>query len=489
MKKSLKINSIMNIIQSMFAVIVPMFTFPYVSRVLGVHNMGKINYSNSIISYFVLVANLGVAAYASREVALVRNDKKRASQVASEIFSLNILSTLVAYILLALTIVGVDKFATYRLLLLITSINIITNVASTSWVFGVYEEYSYAAIRSIVSQLFVVGCLFLFIQKKEDYILYAFILQMISVVTCVSDFLYRRKMIQLRPIFKKEIFSHFKPIMLMFGINIAGSIYVNSDATLLGYMCGDYEVGLYSAAVKIYNMVKTFLSAIITVITPRLTVYFGQKKENEFKGLLEKSICLIITLVIPMFIGLELLATDIIEIFCGQEYADAVLTLRVLCPSLVFSIIAYLLMSGVMLPNRRDKEIMKISITSAAINVIANIFFIPLYKQNAAAATTVISEIYMMYCIFKISSSHIKGIPIRKALFQSVIASVGMSIIVIIYCNFAFNIWVRMIGSVAIGSAFYFIILLFMKNAIVIEALEQAKQMYRKVMHIKDNIV
>lgn len=478
----------MNIIQSVFAVVIPMFTFPYVSRVLGVYNIGKINYTNSIMSYFLLIANLGVAAYASREVALVRNDKKKASQVASEIFSLNIIATLVAYVLLAVTIIGVDKFESYRLLLIITSLNIITNVASTGWVFGVYEEYSYVAIKSIASQLVTVCGLFLLIQEKEDYLLYVLLLQVISAATCVCDFFYRKKLIRLRPIFKKETFSHFKPIMLMFGINIAGSIYVNSDATLLGYMCGDYEGGLYSAAVKIYNMAKTFLSAMITVITPRLTVYFGQKKEKEFKDLLGKSLHLIIVLVIPMLVGLELLAADVIGVFCGQEYEGAILTLRVLCPSLVFSIIAYLLMSGVMLPDRRDKEIMKISITSAVINVIANIFFIPFYKQNAAAATTVISEIYMLCCILKISSSHIKDISMKKPLIQSIIASIGMGVIVVAYCHFVANIWIRIIGSVVVGSVVYFAVLLLMKNAIVIEILGQVKQLCYKLMNRKGNM-
>lgn len=475
----------MNIIQSIFAVVLPMFTFPYLSRTLGVYNLGKINYVNSIISYFLLIANLGVASYAGREVALVRDNKEKAGRVASEIFSLNIISTIISYICLIASVMCIDKLVTYRGLLLFSSITIITNVSSASWIFTVYEEYSYMAVKSMVAQLVTAVCLFVFIKKADHYFLYVVILQLIAVGTCICDLIYRKKLINVHPIYNKAIFAHFKPIMLMFGVSIAGSIYVNSDTTLLGYMCSDYEVGIYSAAVKIYNMIKTFLNALITVMTPRLMAYLGNKKEKEFTALLEKGINLLLIFALPMLVGVELLSKDVIEVFCGKEYEAAVVTLRILSPSFVISTMAYLLMSGVMIPNRKDKEVMKISIISAIINIVANVVLIPLFKQNAAAMTTVISEIYMLVSIMFFCYKNIKCCAIKKSLIQSVVASMCMGGIVFYYHHLVANIWIKMIGSTMIGCIIYFVILLLMKNPIVSEMVRQIRQvMHKKCFHV-----
>ena len=75
-KKSIKVNAILNIIKQMCQVVFPLITIPYVTRVLQTENYGKYNYGNSIVTYFWLLAELGVATYAVREGARIREEKK-----------------------------------------------------------------------------------------------------------------------------------------------------------------------------------------------------------------------------------------------------------------------------------------------------------------------------------------------------------------------------------------------------------------------------
>ena len=78
-------------------IIFPLITFPYVSRILGVDNLGKYNFSNSIISYFILIAGLGISTYAVREGARLRDKQKAFHDFANEMFTINVISTIVAY--------------------------------------------------------------------------------------------------------------------------------------------------------------------------------------------------------------------------------------------------------------------------------------------------------------------------------------------------------------------------------------------------------
>lgn len=65
-------------------------------------------------------------------------------------------------------------------------------------------------------------------------------------------------------------------------MSVATTIYVNSDTTMLGFMAGDYYVGLYNAATKIYTVLKSLMAACILVSLPRLSNYLALGKYDEY---------------------------------------------------------------------------------------------------------------------------------------------------------------------------------------------------------------
>ena len=86
----------------------PLITFPYISRVIQATNYGKINFSNSIVSYFTLIAALGISTYAIREGAGLREKKEKFNEFACQIFSINILTTIISYILMVILMIKID---------------------------------------------------------------------------------------------------------------------------------------------------------------------------------------------------------------------------------------------------------------------------------------------------------------------------------------------------------------------------------------------
>ncbi len=224
----------------------PLVTFPYASRILLPEGTGKVNFANSIINYFGMLASLGIGTYGIREAAKVRHDKQRLSQFTVELFTINLLSTLIAYILLYISIVVVPKFHEYRMLLYMTSVTIIFTTMGISWLYSAVEEYGYIALRSVVFQVVSIILLFTFVKQKEDYLMYAGIGVVSSVGSNIFNIIHARKFISFTGLGRLELKKHVKPIFVFFGSTLAISVFTMLDTSMLGFLSTNEEVGFYS---------------------------------------------------------------------------------------------------------------------------------------------------------------------------------------------------------------------------------------------------
>ena len=148
--KDLKTNAIFNVIRTICSVLFPLVSFPYVSRVFGVGNLGIYNYSASIISYFLLFAGLGISTYAIREGSQLRNDYMKICQFANQVFSINIISTLISLLALLFLVLFSNKLHSYRISLLILSAEIFFTTLGCSWIYNIYEDFVFIAITHIL---------------------------------------------------------------------------------------------------------------------------------------------------------------------------------------------------------------------------------------------------------------------------------------------------------------------------------------------------
>ena len=162
-KKSLKKNAVLNIIRTTCGIIYPIITFPYASRILLPEGIGKVNFANSVISYFVLIAGLGIGTYGTREAAKIRENKIALSNLVKELFTINIISMAIAYLLLGISLFLVPKFQSYQTLLLISSITILFTTIGFDWVYSALEEYGYITLRTIIFQCISIVLLFLLV--------------------------------------------------------------------------------------------------------------------------------------------------------------------------------------------------------------------------------------------------------------------------------------------------------------------------------------
>ena len=275
MSKSIKKNTVFNAIKTVSAIIFPLITFPYASRTLLVENIGKVNFGLSFISYFSLIASLGINVYAIRECSKFSDDRAKLSKIASEIFSINVFTTLFSYSVLILFLFFYKKIESYRTLIVIQSLSIVFATLGTDWLNTAMEDFEYITIRSLLFQILSLILLFTFIHKPEDYIKYAAISVISSSGYNIVNMFYRRKYCDIRFTTNIDIKKHYLPIIFLFVMLLSQTIFNNVDMTMLGIMKGDFEVGIYSTAHKISNIVAQLVTSVLWVILPRMSVYFG----------------------------------------------------------------------------------------------------------------------------------------------------------------------------------------------------------------------
>ena len=180
-EESLKANSIFNALRTLMSVLFPLITFPYASRVLGPAGIGKVNFSSSIVSYFLMIAMLEIPNYGIREAGKYKNDKEQLSKFVKEVLSINLISSAIAYLVLFAAIFFIPNLFEYRVLIIVSSVSILFSVIGLDRLFYALEELKSVAIRSFVFQIVSLVLLFSFVKSKDDTIKYALIAVISSV--------------------------------------------------------------------------------------------------------------------------------------------------------------------------------------------------------------------------------------------------------------------------------------------------------------------
>lgn len=391
-QKSIALNTILNSIRMTLTILIPLLTYPYITRIFSADGIGQYEWVKSVVSIFSLLASMGITTYAIREGSKFREDKAKFTKFAQELFILNLISTAVCYAILFGLICSVPKFSEYRTYLLIYSVNIGLSALSLDWVYGVYEDYAYITVRQIIVQVISVCGLFLLVRTKDDLVIYIIITTISNSGANIFNFIRARKYVNFKLVGHYNLLVHLVPVLVFFGTRFAMNAYNSLDSFILGIMSTDESVGYYNVAVKINTIIVTFFMAMSPVYLPRMMKYIEQKNDTALEGLLKKVIRLKTILIYPMMGGLFCLAPQIIWILAGDGYDEAVFTLRLLCFVLGFVILSSIVQKDVLIPREREKSVLVLTIVAAVVNVLMSCILILFIGYNGAAIGSLIAE-------------------------------------------------------------------------------------------------
>lgn len=473
---SVRYNFIMNIILKTSTFIFPLITFPYVSRVLGPGPNGDISFATSVISYFSLLAGMGIPSYGVRKCAESRDDPEKLGKTIQELLIINIIFTALSYLILLLLVWWVPQFRSNGTLILITSLSIIFSTLGVDWVYQAIEQYDYITIRNIAFKVIAILLMFAFIHRPSDYILYAGITVLGNVGSNILNIIRLPKFI---PIVRYDSYNlkvHLRPIVMLFLYNATTTIFTNLDQVMLGFMSTSKEVGYYAATVKIKNILTSVITALGAVMLPRVAYYLGQNDHVKFANLIRKSFDFIFISSIPLSFYFLVEASPIIRFLAGPEYARAVVILQFIAPSVIFIGLSSVTAWQLLIPLKMEKYTVWGAVVGAVVNLILNFALIPRVGGVGAAFATAIAELAVLITHLIVLRRLIKEdhlihvMEFVKSLGAGLLAMLGL-----ILFNLVVPVSSPFLACVAGGIAYfgiYVILLVLMKDKLIREILK-----------------
>lgn len=479
-RKSLGVNAVLNGIKQCCSILFPLITFPYISRVLGNDGYGKYSFSYSVTNYFILLAALGIYTYAIREGAKIRDNQDMVNRFCSQVFSINVCSAAVSLFLLFTMVLSLPKFSDYKAYIFIQSTAILMAVVGTDWVNGIFEDYFYITIRYIGVQFACLLAMFVFVRKPEDIIPYCIISVLATNGGNLINIFYVRRYAKIRFTFDMDLKRHIVPLLILFVNSIAISIYVNSDITMLGFFESDAQVGIYSFASKIYNLLKQLINAVIVVSVPRIA-YIVKNKPAEYKTFVNRIFSAVNIVLLPIIVGMFFMSDSMILIAGGKQYITGSTSLQILSFATLFAIYASLFTHCVLIVNGQERFCLSSTIVSAAVNVGLNLVLLPWLGMVGAALTTVLAELinFLLQVHFSRPLFDWKTLSLRPS-FSCLCGSALIGVICVV-CNHLFHTSVsRMVSAIIISVIAYVGTLIIMKNPYAIQTVDFLKsKIYR----------
>ena len=467
--KSIKFNFIMNFILTVSNFLFPLITFPYVSRVLLPEGTGKVAFALSIVSYFTIFASFGVATYGIRAVAQVRDDKERLSKTMHELLFINIISMTIVYVALAIAILVVPKFAMEKELFWVTSLFILFTIIGIEWLYKGLEKYQYITIRTIIFKIASLFLVFLFVKEKSDYIIFAFISIFAIVGSGVLNLINSRKLINYTLYSEYEFKKHLKPMFVLFLTSMAIAIYTSLDEGLLGLLSSPEQVGYYNAAVRVKGILFTLITSLGVVLLPRLSYYVENHMETEFHEALAKSTNFIIVIAASVVIFFTLFAKETILILAGENYVASIIPLQIVVWALILSAITNILGIHILLPLKKDKQLLFSVLCAATVDVIANFLLVPKLAAVGTALSVIAAELSVLIVQIIILRQYIKilfsGLQLHKIIIALLIAIACALFVREIVVNT--STLIIFLCSSSVFFLAYFIILLLLKEKFI----------------------
>jgi len=470
----LKKNILYNALLTTSGLILPFITFPYVTRVLAPEGIGQVNFANSFIQYFVIISSLGIPFYGIREIAKVRENIGLRSKILLELFTIKAVCTLFALIVYIFLIFTTQKFTEYLPYYFWGLGTIILGIFDLNYFFSALENFKYITFRTVFFQILSVIATFIFIKTKEDALIYFLIPIFISLLNTIVNTNYIFRFINFKAINSKlRLKRHLNPLFLLFSIMLFTSIYNLLDTTLLGFLTGNTSVGYYTVASRINKIPLSLIIVLVPVMLPRISMEFKNENYIEIKRLVSKTIQFVISLGVPIMVGLFATAPEVITLFSGSEFSPSITTIRIMSPIALIIGITTNFSTQLLIPMGKDRQLLYAVVYGTFTSLLLNLILIPLLKHNGAAISNLIAETVVLFACYFFVKKHISiVIPYKEIIINIIICLPFVGFVFISRYLLTSSILILFI-SITI-SAFYYIMIqiLIRKNPIMIEAKE-----------------
>lgn len=377
--------------QSLFQIvkiIIPLITIPIVSKALGPENVGIFKYSNSIVSYFALIAGMGTTLYGQRQIAMHRSSKQKMSEVFWSIEMLSVFVSILIFIIYFL----VCLILNWNLIYIIQSLTIIAVMFDISWLFMGLEDFKLPSIRSTIVSLTSLMLIIFFVNSKDDLYVYVFITVVSTLLSqlCMWPFLKNR--VKFVKISLKMVFNHFKGTIELFFPTIAITFYTNLNITVLGFFSTSENVAFYSNAILFTTIITSLISTLDTVMLPQISFRLTKESKESILETLKITLNLPFYFTIPAYFGLCLISPKMIPWFLGDNFKFVIYLIPITSLLIIIKPIGMGISRQYLISSGRIKEYSRSLLYGAIVGLILNVILVPIFDIWGSVFTIITAE-------------------------------------------------------------------------------------------------
>ena len=453
-------NYLYNLSYQILTIILPIITVPYVTRIFTSEALGNYVFYNSIVSYFSLFAMLGIGVYGTKQIAA-------ASDVSStfwNIYAIQLIASILAISVYIIAIFSIPQMG--GVIPLIVVITLFAKMIDISWLFSGKEDFKKITIRNVVIRIIGVISIFTFVKSSDDLYLYVFLIVIFDFLGQFVMWVPAKKFIK-RPSFNTKIMKkNLHPIVLLFLPQVAISLYVVLDRTLLGLLGSYSDVGIYEQGQKLISILLKVVSSLGVVMLPRVANLLSERRDKEAQNMVKFSFILYNLIIFPMMFGLIAVNEVFVKLFLGQNFQDVKYVLYVIVFNIMFVGWTNILGYQVLVVRNKNKEFMLSTTIPAFVSVAVNVAVIPFFGYIGASITSVVVEIL----VFAIQWYYSRNIINKNLLFNKDLVKIICSSLVmfgaVMLCKMALGLdgIIGLIIYLAVGGISYLLMIFLLKT-------------------------
>jgi O-antigen/teichoic acid export membrane protein len=467
-KKNIVYSSILTVSNFVF----PLVTFPYVTRVLGVANIGIYNFVDNVINYFILFSMLGISVLGIREIAKTKNNLQELQKTFSGLFYLNAIGTSIMLLILFCTIILVPKFHEHDNMMWLGVIKLLFNLFLIEWYYKGMEDFSYITYRTIFVRIVYVITVFIFVTEQNDYQIYYALSVGTLAVNAIINWRYARKTIRLI-MYNHSWVQYIRPYFIVGCYLILTSMYTSFNVVYLGFVSGETEVGYYTTATKLYAILLALYSAYTGVMMPRISALSAEGNIVDIKRLIDKSYNILFTFTLPIIVIVLFFTPQIIFIIAGHGFNDSIIPMRIIVPLLLIIGIEQILVNQLLMPLNHDKSIFINSLAGSFVGIVLNILLVPILKSIGSSVVWVCAELVVLFFAYHYV---VKNIHIHfpwEIFIKHLIVGLPMILFCYAIINGISNEMLQFLAAIVLCSIYFLVAqLLILKNEIFVNILK-----------------
>jgi len=460
------------LINQVLVVVLPLLTSPYLARVLGIEGIGLNASLNINVALFMTISLLSIPIYGVREISKCKSEEER-SEVFFSIYKIQLIMHLIIFVSFLLFI---TFFSEHFYLFLLQGIALISALLNVNWFFNGKMEAKRIAMRNTGIRVVSVLLIFSFVHQPQH--LYRLIL--INVLTSLMG-----ELIMWIPLIKELDFNkvntqsykkHIYPIFISFLPFLFINIYTKLNASILGFRAGDIELGFYSQANNIIQMILGFVFSVNIVLLPKMAKSFSEDSEEVLRSKITKNFQLVFLISFLIILVFNLTSKSFVLIMFGEEFLPTSLLLRVFTFKILLMGLSNIMGKQILIAKGNEMKFAFSAFCGMFVSLPLNIFLISYMGAMGTVIAVLTAEIVVVTIQFFFTNSFLDKKRILFDFFKYFSIALTTFVIVLFLSYQITDIpIIRLLIQSLLAGTFYLAFLLAIKDSFLMNILMSLK--------------